>query len=164
MNRRKLELLYNPVPAPSHYRNAAELYDLQWNCYSYGNKRAVVQQHISTVPKKPEIFQFKQTVMVTPTHLGFCAHVSPAEGRGVCTSICKRLTFIEHNLKHGCSRVGYTFTAVTPSKQRQRRLFNANTYSSAKNQKETFKLLLPSAIDQAKHNTLQIGRDVNAAH
>ncbi|KAH9378796.1 hypothetical protein HPB48_010918 [Haemaphysalis longicornis] len=59
-----------------------------WNCHSY-NKRAVLQQHITTVTKKPDIVLLQETVTATPTLQACRAHVSPAEGRGVCTFIRK---------------------------------------------------------------------------
>ncbi|KAH9366270.1 hypothetical protein HPB48_008310 [Haemaphysalis longicornis] len=70
-----------------------------WNCHSY-NKRAVLQQNITSVHKKPDISLLQGTAMATPAFPGCRAHVSPAEGRGVCTFVRKGLAFIEHQLKH----------------------------------------------------------------
>ncbi|XP_077538389.1 uncharacterized protein LOC144150959 [Haemaphysalis longicornis] len=135
----------------------------QWNCHSY-NKRAVLQQHITTVTKKPDIILLQETATATPTLPWYHAHVSPAEGRGFCTFVRKGLMFIEHQLKHGRSRVEYTFTEILPSKQRIRRLVIANIYSNSKHHTQKFNTLLHTASTQAKKNTLLIGGDFNAAH
>lgn len=150
-----------------HQSTIASLPDLtvwQWNCHSYNNKKAVLQQHITTVNKKPDIILLQETATVTPTLPGYRAHVSQGEGRGVCTFVRKGLTFIEHQLKHGRSRVEYAFTEIIPSKQRKGSLFIVNIYSNPKHQTQKFKTLLHTASTQARDNTLLIGGDFNAAH
>lgn len=106
----------------------------------------------------------QETVTTTPSLPGYKAHISPAQGRSVCTLVGKGLTFVEHKVKQGRMKAQYTFTENIPCKQRKVSSFLLNIYSNQKHPLLKFRSLFHKVRTHAKGSLLVIGGDFNAPH
>lgn len=120
----------------------------QWNCRRFDHKKAVIQQHITMINRKPDVIMLQETVSAAPFLPGYKSHVNPAQGRGMCTFVRKGLTFVEHTIKQGNIKTEYTFTEIIPSKQREGSLFLLNVYS---NPKHTHTPEIPLPLPPGQH-------------
>lgn len=132
----------------------------QWNCRGFQGKRAVLQQHIEHARRKPDVLLLQETLTNTPSLPGYRAHVSPADGRGLCALVRKGLTFIEHELKS--VKTEHTLTELIPTRHRKGSIFLLNVYSNPSQRLQRFKTILHKASTTAGKHTLIACGDFNA--
>lgn len=70
-----------------------------WNANGFQCRRAILQQHLKTVDRTPDVIMIQETHMETPPTLpGYRTHSArdcgKGEAQGVCTFVRKGLTFV----------------------------------------------------------------------
>lgn len=136
----------------------------QWNCQSFGNKKATLQQHIRSSPKKPDVIMLQETVVQDPKLPRYRAHADTTSRRGVCTFVQKGLTAIERKLskKTKCELV---CIEIAPEKGCKRGLYITNVYSNPKDYCQKFKIILRATNNLARGAApMVVGGDFNAPH
>ncbi|KAH9384488.1 hypothetical protein HPB48_026496 [Haemaphysalis longicornis] len=136
----------------------------QWNCQSFGNKKAALQQHIRSSTKKPDIIMLQETVVQYLKLTGYRAHANTNGQRGVCTFLQKGLTAIESKLskKTKCELV---CIESAPGKRFKWGLYITNVYSNPKGYCQKFKNILRATNILAREAApIVVGGDFKAPH
>lgn len=144
-----------------------------WNANGFRCRKAVLQQHLLSAERPPDIIMIQEThTEDTPSLPGYRAHASPPSARdcgkgaaqGVCTFIRKGLTFIKHENLLGRSTIEHCVTEVVIGKKQQESLLIVNTYSNPKHNQQKFKAFLHKALRIAPSSTAAVCGDFNAPH
>lgn len=133
----------------------------QWNCRGFAGKKAVLQQHIRHSTRKPDVILLQETLTNAVTLTGYKAHSSKIEGRGLCTLVRKRLTFVDHELSG--VQMEHALIELVSTKRRKESIFLLNVYSSPSKLRQRFRALLQKTLKIAGSRTLIAGGDFNAA-
>lgn len=139
-----------------------------WNCNGFASKKAVLQQHIQQLARKPDIIMIQETLVEETRLPGYRTHASPpsraasGKGRGVCTLVRKGLNCVEREgIKN--SLIEHTMIEVITGRKRKESTFFVNIYSSPAHSKQKFKSILHKACKTAgSKDNLVICGDFNA--
>ncbi|KAK8778850.1 hypothetical protein V5799_019810 [Amblyomma americanum] len=122
-----------------------------WNCNGFASKKAVLQQHITQVARKPDIIMIQETrtdAVSLPGYRVYAKSPKVSGGRGICTLVRKGLTFIEHEVHS--SKIEYTLIDVITGKKEKNITFLLNVYSSPLHLRQKFQTLLHIASTVAR--------------
>lgn len=139
----------------------------QWNCWGFLQKRAVLQQFLRSRVDKPQVILLQETLTDRVTLQGYTSHVvKSAEGRGICTLVAKKYTFIEHDLHMGHSTIEHSFVEIIPSGGLRNSIFLLHIYSSPKGRHHRFYTILSKAVSVARkaRAPIVVAGDFNAPH
>lgn len=149
-----------------------DLLVVNWNSNGYARKKALLQQYLKQLTRKPDVIMVQETQSeVTPKLSGYRTHASPPSaraaatgaGRGVCIFVRKGITFVEHDLI-GNSAIEHCALEVITGKKHKESTFLVTVYSNPAHRQQRFRALIHKASRLAAGNTLLIGGDFNAPH
>ncbi|KAH9371633.1 hypothetical protein HPB48_022415 [Haemaphysalis longicornis] len=80
---------HNAKTHPPYNKTGAALTIWQWNCRSYNNKKARLQQHIQHAAKRPDIIMLQETVTLDPTLPGYKTYADTTGG-GAYVPSCEK--------------------------------------------------------------------------
>lgn len=133
----------------------------QWNCRSYKNKRAHLQQYLKTIPERPDVIILQETN--GPAKLsGYQSIPGKEENPNVTTLVKRELTVIEHDTH--VKDIENVLVELIPPRKTPDSIFVLNVYSSPRCRKHRFHVLFKRALDIAQGQQLFIGGDFNAVH
>ncbi|KAH6934401.1 hypothetical protein HPB50_024131 [Hyalomma asiaticum] len=94
----------------------------QWNCRGFAGKKAVLQQYIRHATRKPDVI----LSTARNTHeRGYINRLQNAQqqnrGRGLCTLVRKRLTFVDHEISG--VQMEHALIELIPTKRRKQSIF-----------------------------------------
>lgn len=133
----------------------------QWNCRGFAGKKAVLQQYIRHATRKPDVILLQETLTNAATLTGYKTHNSKIEGRGLCTLVRKRLTFVDHEISG--VQMEHALIELIPTKRRKQSIFLLNVYSSPSKRRQRFRALFQKTLKIAGSRSLIAGGDFNAA-
>lgn len=136
----------------------------QWNCRGFLKKKAPLQQYIRSNPEKPHVILIQETLSAEVNLSGYQSIIGPSGGRGVCTLVSRKLTYIIHDLGMATCKAEHVMIEILPGQLRRHSVFILNVYSSPNDLRQRFKALLRKAISLAGTNPLVIAGDFNAPH
>lgn len=143
-----------------------------WNCNGFAHKKAVLQQHLQRVDRKPDVIMVQESnAAETPKLAGYRSHIRPPDtyetpkgkGRGVCIFVRKGITFVEHEILEKSTIEHCTVEVITGRKKKES-TFLVNVYSKPAHTQQKFKALFHKACRVAGGNTLMVCGDFNAAN
>lgn len=143
-----------------------------WNCNGFAHKKAVLQQHLQKVDRKPDVIMVQESnATETPKLAGYRSHNRPPDtcetpkgkGRGVCIFVRKGITFVEHEILEK-STIEHCTVEVITGRKRKESTFLVNVYSKPAHTQQKFKALFHKACRVAGGNMLMVCGDFNAAN
>ncbi|XP_077541236.1 uncharacterized protein LOC144153467 [Haemaphysalis longicornis] len=144
-----------------------------WNANGFQCRRAILQQHLKTVDRTPDVIMIQETHMETPPTLpGYRTHSAPpsardcgkGEAQGVCMYVRKGLTFVPREGLLARSTIEYCATEVVTGRKRKETLLLVNVYSNLTHRQQRFRALLHKAVREAQGGTVAVCGDFNAPH
>lgn len=136
----------------------------EWNCASFNQRRAVLEQILFAHENRPQILLLQETLVSEPKIRGYRTVSARGEGRGVAIFVDKKLSFREIDLKIGRTNIEHNFIELIPNHSLKNSVFILNIYSSPKQTSQSFLSMLNKATSIADKSPLIIGGDFNARH
>ncbi|KAH9366155.1 hypothetical protein HPB48_012723 [Haemaphysalis longicornis] len=103
----------------------------QWNCASFKQRRATLQQYLESQPKKPQVILLQETLCETLTIPGYRVVAAGEQGkRGLATLVSTQVSFQEHVLKINSAKLENIMIEIVPNVKWSARLFILNVYDS----------------------------------
>lgn len=145
--------------------NNEEFVVWQWNCASYKQRKAPLQQFIAAQEVKPHVILLQETLCDTLALPGYRTVTARAQGhRGLATLVARHCSFQEHKLKLGGSHIETLMIEIIPNGRIKDRLFILNIYSSPSHYHQSFTSVVAKAAALARNFPIIIAGDFNASH
>lgn len=137
----------------------------QWNCASFKQRRATLQQYLESQPEKPQVILLQETLCETLTIPGYRVVAAREQGkRGLATLVSTQVSFQEHVLKINSAKLEHIMIEIVPNVKWSARLFILNVYDSPSDYKQPFNTLISKAATLARDVPIVMAGDFNAAH
>lgn len=136
----------------------------QWNCRGFFKKKAPLQQYIRSNNEQPHVILVQESLTTKVKLSGHQSAMSQVRGRGTCTLVSKKLTYILHDLGLTTCKAEDVMIEFIPGRLNSQSVFVLNVYSSPNDLRQRFKALLRKAVNIAGTNPLIVAGDFNAPH
>lgn len=134
----------------------------QWNCRGLHHKRCTLQQFVRTHKEKPHVILLQETMTDQVSLQGYKALALRGDGRGICTLVSSKFTFVAHDLGVRPSKTETSLVEVIPSQSNISSIFILNVYSSPSDHRQRFKTIITRATKLAGNSPLVVAGDFNA--
>ncbi|KAH7933247.1 hypothetical protein HPB49_010841 [Dermacentor silvarum] len=118
--------------------------------------------------KRSTIVALQETLASTTSLTGYREVPGQPGGRGICTLIDKKVTYLSYDLKLASCKVEHVMVEILlnppPHNQRSNSVFVLNAYSNPKHWRQQFKTLLEKALELAGPRPFVIVGDFSAPH